>query len=200
MSNKGKKEKITSKFWIVFGTISIILFLIFIIGLVSFSNRKPDIITEEVNGGKVILNYTSSNIFNVQNYSPITDDVGVKLNQDGMFFDFTVTSKLTKAKKIDYEVSVKKILLNTNIPDKDIKIYLEKEDSGTYNSLFKPKIYSEEKKKTSLGTNKGKMILIKKSSDKSSVDHYRLRTWLSDQSQLNSVNYSLELDIKAKAK
>ena len=86
-----------------------------------------------------------------------------------------------------------------SISDNDIKVYLEKEDSGSYNSILKPVKYTPLKKKTELGTKNG-MVITKQVVKKNTIDNYRLRIWLSDSSKSASGNYAVEININAIAK
>ena len=81
-----------------------------------------------------------------------------------------------------------------------LKVYLEKEDSGTYNSLIKPQVFKPLKENSELGSPKGSMVLTKVINKKSKIDNYRLRSWLSDSSILSDDTYSLEIILKARAK
>ena len=201
MDKKGKKENLSKRFWVIISTVCIILLVFAIVGIVVFSTRKPQLIRKTEKGGTVSLNYSStSNILQVSNSGALSDAVGIVTNEDGKFFDFTVKTNITSAKKVKYEISVKKISLDTNVPDNNIKVYLEKEDSGTYNSVFKPKLYTPLKKKTELGTEKGSMILVKQTTTKTEEDNYRLRSWISEGSLITDASYSLQVNIKAKAK
>ncbi len=201
MEKKEKKGSLSKRFWLIISTVCVVLLIFAIVGIVVFSNRKPQLIKKTEKGGNVTLNYSStSNILQINNGGPISDAFGIVNNEAGMYFDFTVKTDITNAKKVDYEIAVKKISLDTNVPDNNIKVYLEKEDSGTYNSVFKPKLYTPLKKKTELGTEKGSMVLVKQTRNKTTEDNYRLRTWISEDSLITAASYSLQVNIKAKAK
>lgn len=199
MKEENNKEKLSKNFWICLISICSILFILIIIGFVLFSNRKPSIIEKEEDGGKAFLKYSSNtNIYTVKEAKPTIDAVGVKVSEDGKYFDFSVDTSLIKASSIEYEISVKKISGKAN--NSDIKVYLEKEDSGTYNSLIKPQVFKPLKENSELGSPKGSMVLTKVINKKSKIDNYRLRSWLSDSSILSDDTYSLEIILKARAK
>lgn len=195
------KEGLSKKFWIVAVSICALLFFIVTILFIAFFNRKPEIVDENKKGGQVVLNYTTTtNVFSILDATPMTDDLGVKQLEEGKYFDFSVDVSLKDANEVQYEISLKKDKKNSNILDKDIKIYLEKEDSGTYVSALKPHMFSAEKKTTDIGTKKGNMILYRVTTKKKEVDNYRLRMWLSDQSLMTVGNYSVTINVSATAK
>lgn len=193
-----EKEKISKKGLIIIGILCVLFITIAIIGFILFAHRKEEVVIEEKNGGNVVLNYSSDTSFlNVQDAVPTTDAVGMATSEDGSYFDFSVDTKVSKAKNITYELSIKKVKGNVN--SGDIKVYLEKEDSGTYNSVLKPTVIKELKKKTDIGTKSGNMVLVKESLKKTTKDNYRIRTWISESSLVPNANYQLQIDISAKA-
>ncbi len=193
-----EKESMSKKFKILILVLFIIFVIITIIGFVVFSKNREKVVTEDKKGGNVTLNYSSDvNFLNITNASSVTDAVAVTSNSDGSYFDFSVDTEIKDAKEVVYELSVKKISGNVNF--NDIKIYLEKEDRGTYNSILEPTIFKGQKKKTDIGTEKGNMVLVKQKRTKSTIDNYRIRTWVSETSLVTSANYKLEINIVAKA-
>lgn len=192
------KDKVSKKGIIIIFTLFIAFTIFAIVGFILFSNRKAEVINEEKNGGNVVLNYSSDVSFlNVQNAVPTTDAVGMVANNVGSYFDFSVDTEIDDANSITYELSIKKV--SGTINDSDIIVYLEEEDSGTYNSVLKPTQFKSLKKKTDIGTTTGNMILMKKKISKAEIDNYRIRTWVSESSLLTSANYQLEINIVAKA-
>ena len=140
MKKENNKENLSKRFWIYLISICSVLLVLVIIGFIIFSNRKPVVIETEEDGGKAFLRYSSKNsVYTVKNAVPTVDAIGIKLNEDGSYFDFSVDTSLIKASSIEYEISIKKESGKAN--NSDIKVYLEKEDSGSYNSVLKPQIF-----------------------------------------------------------
>lgn len=194
------QKKLSKKFWIITVILSLFVISFFIVGVVVFVNKKPEVINKTSYGGTVKLNYTSnSNNYIIDNLNLISDEEGMKMIDDGKYYDFSVVSTLKNSKSISYEISIKKIIDKSNVDDKDIRIYLEKEDSGSYKSVLKPSNYQKIKKTSAIGTKDG-MILYKNTVNKSSTDNYRLRIWLSDKSSLSEGKYAVEININANAK
>lgn len=194
------KKKLSKNFWLITIVFSSVIFCFFIIGIVIFVNKKPKVINRSENGGTVKLKYTSnSNSFIIDKLSVLSDIEGMKMSESEKCYDFSVESSLKKSKSITYELSIKKISDKSNVDDKYIRIYLEKEDSGSYKSVLKPVNYQKIKKISKIGTKDG-MILYKQTITKTSTDNYRLRIWLSDKSLLTEGKYAVEVNIKAIAK
>lgn len=200
MENK-KSEEISKKFWYLIGLIALILIIVVTVGFIIYANRKPEVIDKKVKGGSIVLNYTDNITgLSLKNIKPTTDAIGIKNEKDGEYFDFSIDIELNKAKEIDYELAVVKDDALSTISDDDIKIYLEKEDSGTYNKVFGPESYKKIKKDTKLGSPEGSMVLLKEKRKKDAKENYRLRMWLSDKSVTKQGNYSVEVIVNGIAK
>lgn len=198
---ENKKGDLSKKFWYVIGAICFILLVLVIIGFFAYKNRKPEVIDKKVKGGSIVLNYVDNVTgLNLKNMSPTTDAIGMKNDKEGQYFDFSIEAELSKASKIEYELAVIKDEENSTISDDDIKVYLEKEDSGTYNKVFGPKAYKKIKQDSKLGSPEGSMILLKETIKKDVKENYRLRIWLSDKSLTKQGNYSVEVILNGIAK
>ena len=198
---KGESKKII----LISIIISILLLTLVIVAFVYFSNNKPqEIINETLNGGEVSLTYSDEDSsFSILKATPTSDITGKKLDSADKYFDFTVTSTIKEANKIEYEIFLDKLEELSSIKDEDIKIYLEKQKKGTYVSVFEPNKFEGLKKKSKLGTDKGSMVIYSGSIEDDSTENYRLRLWLSDKALVNSnisQDYSVEIGISAKAK
>lgn len=201
MKKNKKREKLSKNFWILLGIITFILILILIVSHALFSKVEPEVIIDKEPGGEVTLFYTNStNALTLNNAVPTTDSVGIKLQDVEKYFDFTVDINLDNAKSVDYEISVLKDDVLSTIPNNEIRIYLEKENNGTYTKVFGPDKYKPINKNTELGTSKGSMVLYKNKKTVSGSENYRLRMWLSDKSVLPNGGYSLEVNVTGTAK
>ena len=195
------KKDLSKNFWYLIVGICTLLVIIIIIAFVVFSNRKPEVIEKNENGANIVLNYTSNvSGLKLTDITPTTDAVGMKNLKDEEYFDFSVEVALDNARGVEYEISAVKDTKNSTISDDDIKIYLEKEKSGTYTKVFGPDKFKPLKKKTEIGSEKGSMVLIKTKKTNSIADNYRLRMWLSDKSNVTSGTYAIEIVVNGKAK
>lgn len=197
---KKKGNELSGIFWIILIIICLILAIFVGFLFVEFGKQKDIVIETEENGGNIILNYTN-NITGlyITKAIPTNDNIGMKSNDEGNYFDFAIDTKLDNATSIDYEVSIIKDNKKSTIPDSDIRIYLEKENSGTYTKVFGPSPYKGIKENSELGSQEGSMILYKYSTKKSGVDNYRLRIWLSDSSTIQNGDYAVEVVVNGKA-
>lgn len=199
MENK-KSGELSRNFWYVL--LGVCLVLIVFVGIIFFlfANREEEVIEKKVKGGNIVLNYTNNITgLNLTQITPTEDSVGMKNDKEGQYFDFTVDIDVDEANSIEYEIAVIKNERISTLSDDDMKIYLEKEESGTYNKVFGPSVYKSLKKDTKLGSPEGSMVLVKEKTTKSLKDNYRLRLWLSSSSVVQTGNYSVEVVINGKA-
>ena len=200
MKNKSNGE-LSRSFW--YALLSICLVLVIFVGIIFFlfSNREEEIIEKKLNGGNIQLNYTNDITgLSVVKAVPVTDEIGMKNDKDGQYFDFSLDIEVDEAHTIEYEIAVIKNETASTINDDDIRIYLEKEESGTYSKVFGPSAYKTLEKDSKLGSPEGSMILVKEKTKKSLKDNDRLRMWLSNKSLTKNGNYSVEVVVNGKAK
>ena len=200
MDIKKNNTEGNSKFWFLIIGICIVLLIFVLIGFVSFINRKHKIIEQTVDGGEVVLNYYSKFAgVELVNLIPVADSVAMIDDEKVEAFDFSVDVLLDEAQSIDYEISVLKDPSKSSISNEDIKIYLEKEISGSYEQVFEPSSYEALKEKNDIGSKAGSMVLTRVNKMKKSTDNYRLKIWLSDKSAKSVGSYKVYLQVNAKA-
>ena len=195
------KNKLSKKFWFLIISFCIVLITLVTIVFIVFNNRDAEVIEKEENGAKVFLNYTNDiNGLKLVNMTPTVDEVG-KINfNDDEYLDFSIQVYLDNAREVEYEISIIKDNQNSTVPDDDIKIYLEKEVSGTYTEVFAPQKFQAIKKKSDLGSQVGSMVLYKTKKSNSIADNYRLRVWVSDKSIIKNGSYNIEVAVNGGAK
>lgn len=197
-----EKKGSNGKLAILIACISIVLLALLLVGIIVFFNQPKEVVNENKEGGSVSLSYTDSkNVLSIVGATPLDDSVAIKDLTGDNYFEFSVETKLKEASEVDYEIAIKKNTTST-IEDKDIKIYLEKENSGSYAKVFGPDKFTGLKKATELGTKKGEMVLTKVTNRKSVVENYRLKIWLSSTAIPSETNnsYSVEILLNGKAK
>ena len=167
----------------VLWSVLIISFLIILIVLLAFGiffKNQGNVNTKESNPGIITMNYADSNVFELSNLTPVTDAAGKKNNAD----------------EIDYEIAVSVNKSDTNIDVNKLKVYLEKEESGSYSRVFGPSIFKAITSKSKYGSPTGSMILYKNNVKNNTTDNYRLRVWLdSTSSDLSGNAVSLTIDV-----
>lgn len=198
---KDKKNKFSKTFW----SMSLVLCLICIFGIgVSFYFYKletgKEVVKEEF-GGNVYLKFVgNTNGLTLLNSAPMTNQLGMIQDGENKYFDFSVEVDLDKANYVEYEIALIKDKAFSNIPDSEVRFYLEEEMSGTFTKIFDPKEFIALSEKSVLGTDVGDMVLYNVKKDVSGTTNYRLRMWLAETSQLLAGNYSVEVLINAEAK
>ena len=110
-------------------------------------------------------------------------------------------STISGSAKITYELSALK-LENSTLNNKDVKLYLEKKESDIYKEVMKPTKFSPLSSKSELGSEKGSMILYKKSITNSQIEYYRLRMWVDENAKIDNVSrtFAVQVAIHATAK
>lgn len=199
-----KGEKIENKEYskkIIISLILVIILVLLVICL-SFSayiKMEQNKQSKDDVKANVSMTYTeSTNGISIENASPTSDEVGKKLNGKNEYFDFTVSTKNPKKSKVVYEISAVKDK-NSTISDNDIRIYLEKQVSGTYEEIVKPQPFKPIAKNSKIGSPKGSMLLKKVKTKVSSNDNYRLRMWLSDKANIQDVKtYAVKINVYGK--
>ena len=97
--------------------------------------------------GSITMSYTeSSNTISLDGALPTTDETGMKRLNPGEYFDFTVSSTITGAVNINYEISAKDVTTSERkIDGSNIKLYLTRlTDDGTEEQAMSPETYNEE--------------------------------------------------------
>ena len=196
-----KEVKQSNCFWYLIVGIIFVMILVVSIFFIYFINIEDEVIEKNSYGAKVYLNYSSDVPgLKVSNMSPTSDEVAITDLKDGSYFDFSVEVDMLKAKDYEYEISVVKDINNSSISDDDIRVYLEKEDSGSYVQVFEPNKYSALKKKSDLGSAKGSMVLYTDSCSKDCSNNYRLKIWLSDSATTTIGSYGVDVMVNGIAK
>lgn len=196
-----EKKGLTKKYWYTCLVLIIVFVIIYLLGFYFFNNRKIKEIDKTEKGGTITLNYVGdSTKIKVVDLTPTSDSFGVKKSNDGDYYDFSVDVNLDKASSVEYEIAIVKDDKNSTISDEDIRIYLEKENSGSYSKVFGPEKYVKLKEKSKLSSPKGSMVLVNTKSIKSNSDKYRLRVWLSDKTILEKGSFSFDILVNGVAK
>lgn len=197
--NNGVSRKVLISIIIVSILFLLTIVLAFVCCIAGNKNKKDKV----YDSGSIVMTYSnSSNSLTIDNSLTFSDNDGMLLKNVNYYFDFTVNTTLKDSKEIDYEISIKKNPTSTISNDK-IRIYLEKQKSGTFTEVFEPKQYVPLTEKSDIGTPVGSMVLLKGVSKKDSSDNYRLKIWVSDTSGLDSSqlsDYTVSVDVYGKAR
>lgn len=205
MNSTNNKQVNSSKF-ILFSVLLVTILVIIVIGL-SFSVFKKVESTSDFrddnvkdNYNNISMTYTESvNGISIQDALPISDEVGKALSGTGEYFDFTIRSKFSKKASVTYEIAAIKDEEST-ISNDQVKLYLEKQVSGSYEQVMEPNIFTPISNRSGVGSPEGSMILLQVKKNSSGSDNYRLRMWLKEDStvQMDQV-FTVKVNVYGKA-
>lgn len=193
-------NKLSKTFWILTLILCILCIAGISIGFYFYKQETNKVIVKDELGGDVYLKYVgNTNGLTLLNASPMTDQLGALQDGDNKYFDFSVEVDLDEADFVEYEIAIVKDKSFSNIPDNEVKFYLEEENSGSFSKVFGPSEFKPLEKKTELGTDKGDMVLYTVKKADSGTINYRLRMWMAETSTMPVGNYSVEVSINGKA-
>ncbi len=199
--NDLREEKKGKLYFMLLALLLIVLLTIGISVVAVTITKKGDKINT-ITTGNISLDYTEdTNGITIINAMPLTDASGKKLSAADQYFDFSVISTISGSAKITYELSALKLEKST-LNNKDVKLYLEKKESDIYKEVMKPTKFSPISSKSELGSEKGSMILYKKSITNSQTEYYRLRMWVDENAKIDNVSrtFAVQVAIHATAK
>ena len=208
MNSTQENKSNSSKF--IFISVILVTILVILVLCLSFTAFKKATSEDGTNpsndsngnGGinsKISMTYTENmNGISIQDALPTSDEVGKKLNGKGEYFDFTIKSNVVNS-SITYEIAAIKDKSST-ISDDFIKLYLEKQNSGTYEQVMEPTIFKSITKRSKIGSPKGSMVLYKLNRKKSGTDNYRLRMWIKEDAVVEmDKSYTVKVNVYGKA-
>ena len=208
MNSTQENKSNSSKF--IFISVILVTILVILVLCLSFTAFKKATSEDGTNssndsngnGGinsKISMTYTENmNGISIQDALPTSDEVGKKLNGKGEYFDFTIKSNIVNS-SITYEIAAIKDKSST-ISDDSIKLYLEKQNSGTYEQVMEPTIFKSITKRSNIGSPKGSMVLYKLNRKKSGTDNYRLRMWIQEDAVVEmDKSYTVKVNVYGKA-
>ncbi len=208
MNSTQENKSNSSKF--IFISVILVTILVILVLCLSFTAFKKATSEDGTNpsndsngnGGinsKISMTYTENmNGISIQDALPTSDEVGKHLNGKGEYFDFTIKSNVVNS-SITYEIAAIKDKSST-ISDDSIKLYLEKQNSGTYEQVMEPTIFKSITKRSKIGSPKGSMVLYKLNRKKSGTDNYRLRMWIKEDAVVEmDKSYTVKVNVYGKA-
>lgn len=198
-SEENENKEYSKKIIISLILVIILVLLVICLSFSAYIKMEQNKQSKDDVKANVSMTYTeSTNGISIENAAPTSDEVGKKLNGKNEYFDFTVSTKNPKKTKVVYEIAAVKDK-NSTISDNDIRIYLEKQVSGTYEEIVNPTPFKAIIKDSEIGSPKGSMILKKVKTKVSSNDNYRLRMWLSDKANIQDVKtYAVKINVYGK--
>lgn len=147
----------------------------------------------------------------INNAMPVADSYGKEMNGTGNVYDFSVRSILSKGTTLNYEISAEKLPIDgVALSDKDVRIYLQKEENGHYVDTpitMTPQAFKPLREDSFLGSKVGNMVLYSgtlsnaSDSDNELAEKFRLRIWVSKDTIIDSISrkFNIKLNVAAKA-
>lgn len=175
-----EEKNVMKRLIITLVAVSMLIIIVVVVSFMLFFNKQKKVDSAPVNTGTISMTYkASANGIQLTSVQPMSDVLGKDNRVEGSYFDFTVTSSIKGTANVTYEVAVIKDKTST-IPSEYIKVYLEKQHSGTYSKVKEPTVFKASKKKSEIGSPAGSMILTKETVGEDTVDNYRLRVWVAE--------------------
>ena len=178
MSSKQKVSK-RVKVWLVVLSILVIIIvgLLFAIFLYNEENKGE----EFFDSGSIVMTYVeNSDIFFINNMVPLSDEIGKLSNTEADYFDFTVKINMGDSSKTDYEIALEIDEEFTTALPSNVKVYLEKQESGSYIPVSEPETFENLILKSEYNAPDDAKIIAKVSSTETTSHNYRLRMWLAE--------------------
>ena len=194
------KKGISFKVWMLL--LAVFLTVGAVIGVSSYLcyGEPKNIEYDEVSGGEISMTYTDDqNIFGITNGVKMSDTVGIAQDASDKFFDFTINTDISNANNLEYSIIlVKDETLSTSL-DENVKIYLEKEVSGSYSEVTGPIVFSPNMKDSEY---ENAMTIYKGTNRNNKTENFRLRMWISDTANITPEqiqNFSVKIIVDGKA-
>lgn len=144
-----------------------------------------------INAGAVLFSFNEkSNVINMQNTYPMTDEIGKKLSGDGEYFEFTISTKIesNEIKRLTYEITLTPIETSNTLDEKYVRVYLE--EDGKAVSINKNEVNSFKSLPDStldLRKNDSKQ-LYKKTVSSGALHTYKFRMWVDEDYNVDNVS------------
>ena len=197
MSNK---KGISFKVWMLL--IAVFLSVGAVIGVSAylFYGEEKNIEYDEVSGGELSMTYTDDqNIFSITNGIMMSDVDGMAQDASDKFFDFSVNTDISNANNLEYSIILVKDETLSTALDENVKIYLEKEVSGSYSEVYGPVVFSSNMKDSEY---ENAMTIYKGTNKNNKTENFRLRMWISSDANITPEqiqNYSVKIMVDGKA-
>ena len=194
MENNNSKHVLLS----VLG-VAILIVVVVGVSFAAFSYSKTGEKVNTITTGTITMSYSeTTNGINLTNALPMSDSVGMKLNEQNQYFDFTVNASITGNTTINYAITATKEL-DSNIPDTGVKVYLTNMDGEADSQILAPTKVSElDVTSSDVSGAPNDQYLLKSDTFAANGSHdYRLRMWVADDYTVTgeSQTYKLRVNV-----
>lgn len=182
--------------------IAILVLIIAVIG-VTYAAIFYSKISEEVNNlstGTLVMSYSENNngIY-LTNAAPMSDEVGMSLTDENLFFDFKINATMSGNTNVDYIISASKDSSST-LSDSAVKVYLTSLNGNNESPVVVPTKVSSLRTTNNISYAPDNQYVILESNFRNSDSrNYRLRMWLSDDYSFSNTveTYILRINVYA---
>ena len=169
---------------VLLSVLGVAILVVAVVGVsfAAFSYSKTGEQVNTITTGTITMSYSeTTNGINLTNALPMSDSVGMKLNEENQFFDFTVNATITGDITINYAITATKEL-DSDIPDDGVKVYLTDMDGDADSQILAPTKVSELDVTSSdvSGAPDDQFLLTSDTFSSSNSHDYRLRMWVAD--------------------
>ena len=194
------KKGISFKVWMLLLAVFLSVGAVIGVSAYLFYGEEKNIEYDEVSGGELSMTYTDDqNIFSITNGIMMSDVDGMAQDASDKFFDFSVNTDISNANNLEYSIILVKDEELSTAQDENVKIYLEKEISGSYSEVAGPIVFSSNMKDSEY---ENAMTIYKGTNKNNKTENFRLRMWISDTANVTPEqiqNYSVKIMVDGKA-
>ena len=194
------KKGISFKVWMLLLAVFLSVGAVIGVSAYLFYGEEKNIEYDEVSGGELSMTYTDDqNIFSITNGIMMSDVDGMAQDASDKFFDFSVNTDISNANNLEYSIILVKDEELSTAQDENVKIYLEKEISGSYSEVAGPIVFSSNMKDSEY---ENAMTIYKGTNKNNKTENFRLRMWISDTANVTPEqiqNYTVKIMLDGKA-
>ena len=194
------KKGISFKVWMLLLAVFLSVGAVIGVSAYLFYGEEKNIEYDEVSGGELSMTYTDDqNIFSITNGIMMSDVDGMAQDASDKFFDFSVNTDISNANNLEYSIILVKDEELSTAQDENVKIYLEKEISGSYSEIAGPIVFSSNMKDSEY---ENAMTIYKGTNKNNKTENFRLRMWISDTANVTPEqiqNYTVKIMLDGKA-
>lgn len=197
------KKGVSKKLIIGLIVASILVVSVISVTLVLFINREKNKDVERFDSGLIKMTYAeNSNIFFLDKLVPTSDAVGKLSNDASQYYDFTINVDLRDSASVSYELALKIDEEFTSALPNTMRVYLERQESGSYVPVLEPTSFSELNSKSQYGASNDEVIIASVSSKENISHNYRLRMWLAEDTLVDpevTQSFGVEINVYGEA-
>lgn len=179
----------------------ILVVLLFVVGIIIFINKIIVNNKYEVSDKLVTLSVNDSDVINIKNMLPLSDDVGKQIKDSDSserqdYYDFSIKSNSDV--DVNYEIYLTNDSKSENIIRAEyVKVYLTDDKNNPYDIFDKNSVPTFYDLKVSKTDPAGKQLFKGKIKSKK-VQKFRLRLWLADNYVISTKEESFEAKVHVK--